>query len=45
MGDRATKILDGLTAWLGQNNTAVMAVLCMVIAVKLIADAITGLSA
>jgi hypothetical protein len=45
MGDRAAKVLDGLKTWLGQNNTAVMAVLCLIIGVKLIGDAITGLSA
>ena len=44
MGDRAVKVLDGLKAWLGHNNTAVMAVLCLIIAVKLIGDAITGLA-
>lgn len=43
-GERAARILDGLKAWPGQNNTAVMAVLCLIIAVKPIGDAITGIS-
>ena len=30
--------------WLARNNTAIMAVLCLIIAVKLIGDAITGFS-
>jgi hypothetical protein len=44
MGDRAAPILDGLKTWMVRNNTAVMAVLCLIIGVKLIGDAITGLS-
>ena len=44
MGDRAVTTLDGLKAWLGHNNTAVMAGLSRIIAVKLIGDAITGLA-
>jgi hypothetical protein len=45
MGERAASILDGLKTWMAQNNTAVMAVLCLIIGVKLVGDAITGLSA
>jgi Sap, sulfolipid-1-addressing protein len=45
MGDRAAKILDELKTWMGRNNVAVMAVLCLIIGVKLVGDAITGLSA
>src|SRR5262245_19313879 len=45
MGDRAASILDGLKTWMAQNNTAVMAVLCLIIGVKLVGDAISGLSA
>jgi succinate dehydrogenase hydrophobic anchor subunit len=45
MGDRAASILDGLKDWMAQNNTAVMAVLCLIIGVKLVGDAISGLSA
>jgi threonine/homoserine/homoserine lactone efflux protein len=44
MGDRAASILDGLKSWMAQNNTAVMAVLCLIIGVKLVGDAISGLS-
>ena len=43
MGDRAASILDGLKSWMAHNNTAVMAVLCLIIGVKLIGDAIGGL--
>ena len=44
MGARAASILDGLKSWMAQNNTAVMAVLCLIIGVKLVGDAISGLS-
>jgi hypothetical protein len=44
MGDRAAGILDGLRTWMVHNNTAVMAVLCLIVGVKLIGDAITGFS-
>ena len=36
--------IDALKTWLARNNTAIMAVLCLIIAVKLIGDAITGFS-
>ncbi len=45
MGERATKVLDGLKAWMGAHNAAIMAVLCLVIGAKLVGDAITGLTA
>ena len=45
MGDRAAAILDGVRHWMVRNNTAVMAVLCLIVGVKLIGDAITGFSA
>jgi Sap, sulfolipid-1-addressing protein len=45
MGDRAARILDGLKSWMTHNNTAVMAVLCVIIGVKLVGDAISGFSA
>jgi threonine/homoserine/homoserine lactone efflux protein len=45
LGERAAAILDELKTWMGRNNAAVMAVLCLIIGVKLIGDAITGLSA
>jgi hypothetical protein len=43
LGDRAGAVLDGLKSWLVTNNTAVMAVLVLVIGVKLLGDAITGI--
>jgi threonine/homoserine/homoserine lactone efflux protein len=42
MGERAARLLDELKSWMATNNTAIMAVLCLIIAVKLIGDAITG---
>ncbi len=44
MGDRASRILDRLKGWMGQNNAVIMAVLCLVIGAKLIGDGIAGLS-
>jgi threonine/homoserine/homoserine lactone efflux protein len=43
LGARAKHILDELKLWLGANNAAIMAVLCLVIGAKLIGDAISGL--
>ena len=43
LGERATHLLDELKAWMGANNTAIMAVLCLVIGAKLIGDGISGL--
>ena len=43
LGERATKPLDELKAWMGANNAAIMAVLCLVIGAKLIGDGISGL--
>ena len=43
-GDRATKPLDELKTWMGANNGAIMAVLCLVIGAKLIGDGISGLA-
>ena len=43
LGERATHLLDEMKAWMGANNTAIMAVLCLVIGAKLIGDGITGL--
>jgi hypothetical protein len=42
MGARAGAILDGLKTWLAHHNAAIMAVLCLIIGVKLIGDAISG---
>ena len=44
MGDKAAAILQNLKAWMAHNNSAIMAVLCLIIGVKLIGDAISGLS-
>ena len=44
MGPRAAKVLDELKTWMAHNNTAIMAVLCLIIGVKLVGDAITGFS-
>jgi hypothetical protein len=38
-------VLERLKNWMAANNTAIMAVLCLIIGVKLIGDAITGFSA
>lgn len=45
LGDRATAMLDDLKTWMSTNNTAIMAVICLVIAAKLVGDGISGLSA
>jgi threonine/homoserine/homoserine lactone efflux protein len=45
MGERAAGLLDELKTWMARNNTAVMAVLCLIVGVKLVGDAITGFSA
>jgi threonine/homoserine/homoserine lactone efflux protein len=44
LGERAKHLLDELKAWMGANNAAIMAVLCLVIGAKLIGDGITALS-
>jgi threonine/homoserine/homoserine lactone efflux protein len=43
MGERATKLLDDLKAWMGAHNAAIMAVLLLVIGAKLIGDGVSGL--
>ncbi len=43
LGERAGPLLDRLKSWLAQNNTVIMAVLMVIIGVKLIGDAISGL--
>jgi threonine/homoserine/homoserine lactone efflux protein len=43
LGDRARRMLDDLEAWMGAHSAAIMAVLFLVIGVKLIGDAISGL--
>jgi threonine/homoserine/homoserine lactone efflux protein len=43
MGERATRILDDLKEWMGHNNAAIMAVLCLILGAKLIGDGISAL--
>jgi hypothetical protein len=43
LGDRADAVLNSLKTWMATNNTAVMAVLLLVIGVKLIGDGIAGI--
>jgi threonine/homoserine/homoserine lactone efflux protein len=42
MGERSKRVLDELKAWMSQNNAAIMDVICLVIAAKLIGDGISG---
>jgi hypothetical protein len=44
MGARSRKLLVGLKDWMSQHNAVIMAVLCLVIAAKLIGDAIGSLA-
>ena len=44
LGDRAAALLDPMKAWMGQNNAVIMAILCLVIGVKLIGQALGGLT-
>ena len=44
MGERAERLIDELKAWMGANNTPIMAVLCLVIGAKLLGDGISGLA-
>ncbi|MBV9359126.1 MAG: GAP family protein [Chloroflexi bacterium] len=45
MGKRAAALLEQLKGWMAHNNAVIMAILCLIIGVKLIGDAISGLSA
>ncbi|MFE7751897.1 GAP family protein [Streptomyces sp. NPDC057428] len=42
--ERSKSILDGLKLWMERNNTAIMAVICLLFAAKLLGDAISDLS-
>lgn len=42
MGERSKKLLDELKDWMSHNNAAIMAVICLIIAAKLIGDGIAG---
>ena len=44
MGDKAGAILDDLKGWMARNNSAIMAVILVIIGVKMIGDAISGFS-
>lgn len=44
MRERASRLLDELQAWMATNNATIVAVLCLIIAAKLIGDGISGLS-
>jgi hypothetical protein len=44
LGDRSASVLHGLKDWMAKNNAVIMAVLCLVIGVKLIGDAIGALT-
>ena len=44
MGARSQKLLTGLKDWMSAHNAVIMAVLCLIIGVKLIGDAIAGLA-
>jgi Sap-like sulfolipid-1-addressing protein len=45
MGERAAELLGQLHDWLARENATIMAVICLLIGVKLIGDAISALSA
>jgi threonine/homoserine/homoserine lactone efflux protein len=42
LGDRAPALLERMKAWMGQNNPVIMAIVCLVIGVKLIGQALGG---
>jgi hypothetical protein len=44
MGARSEKLLTGLKDWMSQHNAAIMIVLCLIIAAKLIGDGLSGLA-
>jgi hypothetical protein len=44
MGRRSAEVLGRLKDWMGHNNAVIMSVLCLVIGMKLIGDAISGLT-
>jgi Sap, sulfolipid-1-addressing protein len=45
MGKRSAELLGRLKDWMTHNNAVIMAVLCLVIGVKLVGDALGGLTA
>jgi hypothetical protein len=44
MGKRAAALLEQLRSWMAHDNAVIIALLCLIIGVKLIGDAISGLS-
>ena len=44
MGQKSEKLLAGLKDWMSQHNAVIMSVLCLIIAAKLIGDAISSLT-
>jgi hypothetical protein len=44
LGERSAKLLAGLKDWMSEHNAVIMSVLCLIIGVKLIGDAISGLT-
>ena len=44
MGARSQALLARLKNWMSPHNAVIMSVLCLIIAAKLIGDAITGLA-
>jgi hypothetical protein len=44
LGERSAKLLGGLKDWMSEHNAVIMTVLCLIIAAKLIGDAISGLT-
>ncbi len=44
LGERSATMLAALKDWMGRHNAVIMSVLCLVIGVKLIGDAISGLT-
>ena len=43
LGKRSKQVLDELRVWMAHNDAAIMAVICLVIAAKLIGDGVSGL--
>jgi hypothetical protein len=43
LGRRSAQTLSDLKDWMARNNAAIMAAVCLIIAAKLLGDAISGL--
>jgi hypothetical protein len=44
MGKRSAELLGRLKDWMGHNNAVILSVLCLVIGMKLLGDALSRLS-